>query len=342
MNNQHKINKIVGELSGLFVDQNAIEAAPISKDEPKIKIHETVGKMAYVYEKIRNAVDYQEEHLLRKNAIARMLKRRIVSQERGSDIARPLVQELIRAGYLKNNYIPEARVPEIEGIINKYGALINLTVEQTETQQRTKIFSWIISVAAYELEQYFTPSIKDDALVECMYKVIRPNLVLAEEIPNIEDRDIQIYIAIHRALIKSDQAMLRYHLIYYYAPEWRYMTRAELPDFSRRFLALIPRIEQQINNSMSDKLFRYAKKFSPLFTILKDVLDQHPDQEEYILSHLEELERAIHEACFKRYAQASRKLSTGVIRSIIYIFLTKTIMAFILELPYEAVFLNHV
>ncbi len=342
MGNQYKVNKIVEELADLFADQNAAEKAPLSKNEPKIKIHETVGKMAYVYEKIRNAVDYQEEHLLRKNAIARMLKRRIMTKERGDDIARPLVQELIRAGYLKNNHIAEARIPEIEGIINKYSALINLVVEQTETSQRAKTFNWIISVAAFELEQYFAPSIKDDALVECMYKIIRPNLVLNEEIPNIEDCDIQIYIAIHRALIKSDQAMLRYHLIYYYAPEWRYMTRAELPGFSRRFITLIPRIEQQINNSMSDKLFRYAKRFSPLFSILKDVLDQHPDQERYILTQPKELERAIHEACFTRYAQASRKLSTGVIRSIIYIFLTKTILAFILELPYEALLLHQV
>lgn len=336
------INVVVRELAALFADQRNSEAVAAAKDEPKVKIHEAVGKVAYIYEKVRNAVDYQEEHLLRKNAIARMLKRRIMSQERGMVIAKPLIQELIRAGYLKNNFISEARIPEVESIINKYAYLLQLSTAKLDQNQKRKIFNWIISFASFELEQYFTPSIKDDALVECMFKVIRPNLHLEEEIPNPEDRDIQIYIAIHRALIKSDQAMLRYHLVYYYAPEWRYITADELPEFSQRFLALIPRIDQQINNKMSDRLFRYAKKFSPIFIILKDSLEQNPGQEEHLMAHPDELEIAVRNACQKRYIEASKKLSRGVLRSIIYIFLTKTIMAFLLELPYEALVLEHI
>jgi hypothetical protein len=338
----NKISQSVKELVDLFREQGEIDALAASSDEPKITIHEAVGKVAYVYEKIRNAVDYQEEHLLRKNAIARMLKRRIMSRERGNVIAKPLIQELIRAGYLKNKYFPEARIPDIENIINKYAGLISIVADNSQAGEKNKMFNWIVSVASYELEQYLTPSIKDDALVECMYKIIRPNLDLVEEIPNPEDRDIQIYIAIHRALIKSDQAMLRYHLVYYYAPEWRYITPAELPEFAHKLLGLTRHIERQINNSKSDKLFRYMKKFSPLFSILKDVLNQNQNAEDYLVNHPDKLETAIHAACQKRYQEASRKLSRGVIRSIIYIFLTKTIMAFILELPYEAIFLKSI
>ena len=45
-------------------------------DEEKIKVHQVSSKVAFLYEKLRNAVDYQEEHLLRKIAIERILKRR--------------------------------------------------------------------------------------------------------------------------------------------------------------------------------------------------------------------------------------------------------------------------
>ena len=34
-------------------------------EAPKIKVSEIVSKMAFYYEKIRNSVDYKEEHLLR-------------------------------------------------------------------------------------------------------------------------------------------------------------------------------------------------------------------------------------------------------------------------------------
>ncbi|MBU0598616.1 hypothetical protein KKF61_06555, partial [Patescibacteria group bacterium] len=345
MNQRYTINPPIQELTELFKNQRNFDALASSIEEPRVKVHEAISKMAYVYEKVRNAVDYQEEHLIRKNAIKRMLKRRIITKERGTVISEPLIRELIRAGYLKNDYFPEKRIPDIELIVNKYITLINLTVGQYQTLQekkKNKTFDWIISTAAYEIQEYLSPSIKDDALVESMYKIIRPNLELINEIPNPEDRDVQIYIAIHRALIKSDQAILRYHLIYYYAPEWKYMTPDEIPNFAQKLPELQTRIEHQINNKMSDRLARYMKKFAPLFIILKDVVDQNSDKAEEMLANPQELEKAITKACQKKYALASSKLTRGVFRSIIYIFLTKTIMAFIFELPYELIFLDHI
>lgn len=343
MSNQQPITKTVQELIDVFKKRHAVEILPDNEGEPKVKIHEAIGKVAFVYEKIRNAIDYQEENLIRKNAIGRMLRRRIMTRERGGVIAEPLIRELIRAGYVKNKFFPESRIPDVERIINRYVLLINYTSATISSPpERNRTFNWIISVAAYEIEEYLAPSIKDDALVECMYKIIRPNIDLTEEIPSPEDRDIQIYIAIHRALIKSDQAMLRYHLIYYYAPEWRFITTEEMPLFVGKMKGLIGRIEQQIDNKMSDRLFRYVKRFSPIFTILKNVLNQHPDNTETTLADPQKLETAVREACQQRYHEVSVKLSRGVMRSIIYIFFTKTIMAFALELPYEALFLQRI
>ena len=47
-------------------------------ESPRLQVSELISKMAFFYEKIRNTVDYKEDHLLRKNAIARILKRQIV------------------------------------------------------------------------------------------------------------------------------------------------------------------------------------------------------------------------------------------------------------------------
>jgi len=343
MDNRQEIYQPVADLISVYQNRHGFDVHATSKDEPRVKIHAAIGRVAYIYEKVRNAIDYQEEHLIRKNAIARMLKRRIISRERGTVIAEPLIRELIRAGYLKNDYFPEKRIGDIERIIQKYITLINSIAPNHETiRQKNKTFNWIISVASYELEEYLSPTIKDDALVECMFKIIRPNLSLIDEIPNPEDRDIQIYIAMHRALIKSDRAILRYHLIYYFAPQWKYMAPEEIPKFAQQLPELIARIEHQINNKISDRLFRYMKNFSPLFNVLKDVLNQHPEKSQDILNNPRQLESAIRDACQQRYTDAGLKLSRGVVRSIIYIFLTKTIMAFIFELPYEAIFLKKI
>lgn len=47
-------------------------------DTPKIHVSSLISRLSFFYEKVRNAVDYDEEHLLRKNAIARILKRQVV------------------------------------------------------------------------------------------------------------------------------------------------------------------------------------------------------------------------------------------------------------------------
>ena len=105
---------------------------------------------------------------------------------------------------------------------------------------------------------------------------------------------------------------------------------------------LIPHIEQQINNKISDRLFRYVRKFAPIFIILKDVVMQNPENIQEIMSEPQKLEAAARQAYQKRYQMASSRLTRGIIRSIIYIFLTKTILAFIVEWPYEKIFLEEV
>ena len=92
---------------------------------PKIKVSSFLSKMAFYYEKIRNSIDYKEEHLLRENAIERILKREILIQ--GSikkidslKISKNLLTELIRAAYLPNNTIPETKIDEIGQVIEKY------------------------------------------------------------------------------------------------------------------------------------------------------------------------------------------------------------------------------
>jgi len=60
----------------IYSEQNKKEA--VDDDQPKIKVSSLVSRLAFFYEKARNVVEYEEDHLLRKNAIARILHRQIV------------------------------------------------------------------------------------------------------------------------------------------------------------------------------------------------------------------------------------------------------------------------
>ena len=50
----------------IYIKQNKSDD---SNAESKITVSTMVSRLAFFYEKIRNAVDYEDDHLLRKNAI---------------------------------------------------------------------------------------------------------------------------------------------------------------------------------------------------------------------------------------------------------------------------------
>ncbi|MCX6799810.1 MAG: hypothetical protein NT091_01545 [Candidatus Falkowbacteria bacterium] len=88
---------------------NSQNKKTVDEDIPRIKVSSFLSKMAFYYEKIRNSVDYKEDHLLRKNAVERILKREIIIEGSlkkidSEKISKNILTELIRAGYLPNEH----------------------------------------------------------------------------------------------------------------------------------------------------------------------------------------------------------------------------------------------
>ncbi|HPN81444.1 MAG TPA: hypothetical protein PK412_02775, partial [bacterium] len=75
---------------------------PTPDNVEKIKLSQLVSKLGFFYEKFRNAIDYNEEHLIRRNAIDRIIRRQIIflQENRPPKISKTLIYEFIRAGYL--------------------------------------------------------------------------------------------------------------------------------------------------------------------------------------------------------------------------------------------------
>src|SRR3989344_9630612 len=115
--------------------------------EPKsgdanISVDEVAARVASFYEKIRGVVDWREEHLLRKTAIERILKRRVFTRNTNEDFAEPFLQELIRGGHFPNNNIPSRRIPEIQQIISKYLFLLEPASQDASSRILAKLHAW--------------------------------------------------------------------------------------------------------------------------------------------------------------------------------------------------------
>jgi len=191
-------------------------------DEERIKVHQVSSRLAFLYEKIRNTVDYQEEYLLRKSATERILKRRLMTEKNEFDVAKFLIYELIRARYLPNDKIPQKRIDDVKEIIEKYTLLINKIPRKIDGKETDieYLYDWITGIAACEIEEKIVPYKKESAMVEFACQSVNKKLKVPKRLMNQQDKEIQIYIAVLRNLTKSDIPLIRYKLFKMQYPSW--------------------------------------------------------------------------------------------------------------------------
>ena len=313
-------------------------------DIPKIKVSEFISKMAFYYEKIRNVVDYKEEHLLRKNAIERILKRQIVIEGslslkgvKSIDVSKHLITELIRAGYLPNNKIPEEKIGEIASVIDKYLDLRKEAIaanKDQSVQEKNNMANWILAIAASDIEEKMGRSEVDKMVVDYIYQILLSNVELPDDSSYMSDREIQIFLSIHRKYLRFDRDMQGYILFKYYNGHWDQATDEDVERVGRALPDLITAINKQIDHPLSKQLNKLASRYTVIFSILVDVISQDPaGVYNTIKKDPKAFPRLIKQACSKRYKNVRRKLWRAGVRSILYIFITKSFFAVLLEVP---------
>ena len=94
-------------------------------DISALSVSQTVSFFALVYEKVRNAVEYRDDHLILRAAIERILKRRFSLNPDGRGEAENLLRELLWARYYENNTLGEEKISQVQTIADKYFFLRN-------------------------------------------------------------------------------------------------------------------------------------------------------------------------------------------------------------------------
>jgi len=318
-----------------------INKKPTGDDIPKIKVSSLISKMSFYYEKIRNYVDYKEEHLLRKNAIERILKRQIIiegviKEQSVEDMSMHLLTELIRAGYLPNNEIPEDKIGEIKIVIEKYLSLRKLLIPQVNimSKENKENNRWVIAMCASEIEEKLSDNQVTKHIISQMYEILASEIKLPEDLPYEKDLEIQIYVGIHRVFLKFDRDMLEFQLLKYFNANWLHASEDEIAKVAKNFEILHQAISKQIDHPLVKQLNKIISGYTVYFSILEDVIRENPA--EVYESFSEDpiaFSRSIKKTCNKRYKLTKSRLRRAAVRSIIYIFLTKMVLAILLEIP---------
>jgi len=309
-------------------------------DMPKVKVSELISRLAFYYEKIRNSVDYKEEYLLRKNSILRNLKRQILIEGslkaiNDEELAKSLLVELIRAGYLPNNKLPETKIGEIAVVIRKYLDLrLYGLAKITDEKTKDKISQWIFNLAASEIEEKLNTDPVMQVAIGNIYELLSGQIILPGSSVYQADREIQIYLSIHRIFMKFDNDMLEFLLLKYYNANWHKATDKEIRYLADHLEAMKSEIEKQMNHPLAAQLNKIVNRYAVYFTVLNDVISDNPvGVYESFKSDPKAFPRLVKKFTQIRYQEAKVKLRRAAVRSIIYIFLTKMVLAFILEVP---------
>ena len=335
--------KISEEIIVLYQKIKTIyEQKQVDSEEEKIEVNEITGQVSAFYEKLRNSIDFKEVHLLRRFAIERNLKRRLVLETLKPSIARSLIEDMIRSRYLLNNTVPENKVHSLERIIAKYNKLYTILNDIYHGQERKNYFNWLVGIEACEIDMLLNPENIEDTVVEAIYQVTKTRIKFKGEELDIREKNIQLYIAIHKSLVKSDHPIISYHLLNLYFPYWQKADDSLIKVLGSNFPAIYNTMQDHLNHPYQQKLFNSLQEPVITFKILYELILRKGLGLEELLTKPKLLEAEAKILLSDKYKLIRKKITASSLRAVIYIFLTKILLAIILEIPYEIWFLDGV
>jgi hypothetical protein len=311
------------------------------KEEDVIKVSDTVSVAASVYETVRNTLEYDDEHLLRRNAIRRILKRRI-GEGSHLELATRLLQELIWARYLPNGKIHASMIEKVAIVLEKYAFLFETLAPETQEGQKT--YSWLLDVVSVEIEYVLGPPCVDEALASYAYQEIKKRVEWQSKMIREEDRDLQLYIALHRAVLKSNRPTLRYRVLTLYYPLWRKAVVGDnvVKEIAMNLSKVVDSVESQINHPLQDTVYRFVRRHAVVFHLLSDIAKDNPEActKAIATGDTSAIDVAISKAAQARYFRFRTRLKRTVVRAAFFLLLTKSILAILVEYPYELLVLH--
>ncbi len=279
--------------------------------------HGFVEALAGVYERARNALEYRADNLVRRAAIERILKRIVLLTKDPAKIADHLLTELRWAKYIS---FEETKVSEkdiLNNVLKRYVSFMGGSVSQ----------EWIIKIASAEIEELFNLNTDYKQFTFFAFQVIRQKVQM-----DIPDLDLLVYFATDKVYAGSDDEQIAYHILGLAGDT---ITKDKFEEAWRLF-------NLAKNHKELPRLSKFVRRQMPPLIILRDIYFYQPSEFKKIIVNKEVFDTRATKVLEVQLQQMSGKIATAGIRSVFYVFLTKMILAFGLEVPFEIFAYGHI
>ncbi len=331
------VQTLINELNKVYKNQDLLVKTR------KFEVSPATSWLSTVYERVRNTVDYKDEHLIRRYAIHRFLRVYLNSRSESDNLTDLLVKDLIRGKYVQDGDVTDWKLKAVTDILNKYIVAKQYFNDLRITKDPNILWDWIIGVASSEIEKAIDPFYKPEVFIKVMSQHVLEALRETSLDLSPEQEGLHVFIACHRALVKSDLPVLRYHALSIVYPNF-----FDSPTFEQ-IKQVVTNIESTreyidgiIKSPTQDRLYVQIRKLAPPFKVLEGVLESNPERIEPILSNEETLLSRAEEFISQFYVDLKKKLNLRITRMLIYLFITKMLLALVIEAPVDLYLYGHI
>ncbi len=271
-----------------------------------------VKAVARAYEAARNALEYRAEHLVRRAAIERILKRELVLAVEPDTMADHLDQELSWADYTGESEEQQRLRNLIVSTIRKYQFFISDSGLSRE---------WLTGVLSAEIENLLNPNPDYNHFSKLGYAYMRRKFNL-----NNIDVDLPLAIAIERVMNQSDDQGVSFRLFLLIQSQSHEDPMEAIKKAYEIYL-------QSKNSKLTAKLSNIVKKNVGPVILLRDMYFTNPEEFVLALAEKEGFDKMAGLVFNEQVYRMKGRIATATVRSLIYIFLTKMLFILILEVP---------
>ncbi len=282
--------------------------------------------LSTAYEQLRNAAEYTEEHLLLQRTIRRFYRRNISFYDKRAikNIGEELIIELTQSGYLPNDSVPKSYIDEIEALVASYYDIYwQLRSHHVGIERGSE---WTLDILSVATEAVFHKgeAVYMSAFADFAYNHYFESLKKAVDVKD-SDYEMALFIAVHRALLKSDKAVIRSSLLQ--------RQNGSFEDL-KSYVRFNQKIDTVFESRQTEALVRLINKNGAPLRILKRLIDDYPeignsfgDRVAFLSAYEAQTE--------KEYKEVSQRVNRGIIKSIAFLFITKVIVGLAIEVPYD-------
>lgn len=294
------------------------------EQETKVNVVGAGAVITAAFEQLRNAAEHTEEHLLLQGAIKRFFKRIFITRDSAlaAKGGEELAVELTLAGYVPNDELTKNQLQVITDLTVEYYNVYEKIINDRQAAG-DKALTWTLDVLSSRVEAVLNDHSVDNAFVDVAAEYLTG--LVSERDKSAQEFGARLLVAIYRSLLKSNEAITRSVLLQRYGVS---------PTDHTQYISFNKLIDNLFASKPVDRLTRLVDRQGAPLRILRRMMHDRQDVAQLLQSREKFLE-AYEQQINAEYERTSTRLNRAIIRSVVFLIITKFLIGIALEVPYD-------